>query len=246
MRLKPGIAKKIASLSAVGAGALVTAADEAQASVIHIDVVPDSTVGFSPGANSFFSTTRASFGGIGFSMFGSGCGCIYSGSNVILGGGLNGVEFAHVLGQLATFNPGDTFGGASASPLALVAGRSWFQSGSSSSSTYTSHGIFGNNPFSNQYALFRFLVGADFHYGWVQLSLVNPDEFGPGIGPDLTIHAWGFNTTPNEIIAAGDIGNEVPEPSSLALAGLGALALGAAGIRRWREARKQTAPIEAA
>jgi hypothetical protein len=38
-------------------------------------------------------------------------------------------------------------------------------------------------------------------------------------------------------IPAGDTGG-IPEPSTFVLTGLGALVLGAAGLRRWRAARK--------
>jgi hypothetical protein len=50
------------------------------------------------------------------------------------------------------------------------------------------------------------------------------------------LEGWAYDDSGDQI-AAGDTGG-VPEPSTMALAGLGALALGAAGLRRWRAARK--------
>jgi hypothetical protein len=48
-----------------------------------------------------------------------------------------------------------------------------------------------------------------------------------------------YETTPNTSILAGAV--PVPEPSAVALAGIGALALGAGAIRRSRKARKAAA-----
>ena len=48
----------------------------------------------------------------------------------------------------------------------------------------------------------------------------------------LTIHDWAYDDT-GAVLPAG----VVPEPASTGM-GLGALALGAAGLRRWRKTRK--------
>jgi hypothetical protein len=77
-------------------------------------------------------------------------------------------------------------------------------------------------------------------FGWIELdqTLTATD------GPDLKILGMAIDTTPGELIAAGNTGQPVsatPEPSTAALASLAALALGASGLRRWRAARKQTA-----
>jgi hypothetical protein len=57
-------------------------------------------------------------------------------------------------------------------------------------------------------------------------------------GPDATLIGYAYDTSGNPI-ATGDAGT--PEPSSMDLTGLAALVLGAAGLRRWRAARKNAA-----
>ena len=62
-------------------------------------------------------------------------------------------------------------------------------------------------------------------FGWIRMNLGGP----AGI---INYLAAAFNDTPGGTIGAGKLA--VPEPSSAALAGLGALALGALGVRRLR------------
>ena len=50
----------------------------------------------------------------------------------------------------------------------------------------------------------------------------------------LTIHDWAYDDT-GAVLPAG----VVPEPASTGM-GLGALALGAAGLRRWRKTRQRS------
>ncbi|MGJ3242546.1 MAG: hypothetical protein ACFE0O_06280 [Opitutales bacterium] len=72
--------------------------------------------------------------------------------------------------------------------------------------------------------------GSDTHYGWAEITID-----GAFAGSGYIIHDAWYNSTPGAAITVGAI----PEPETAA-AGLGALALGAAGLRRWRQ-RKQAA-----
>jgi hypothetical protein len=81
---------------------------------------------------------------------------------------------------------------------------------------------------------FRFTNASDTHYGWASLLI---DETPMGQGYKIT-EAY-YNTTPGAAINVGAV--PVPEPSSMALLGLGA-----AGVAAWRARRKTTPSAEAA
>ena len=79
---------------------------------------------------------------------------------------------------------------------------------------------------------FRLVEGADTFYGWASLS------YG-GVGQGVTITEAYYNTTPGAAISVGQVPQVVPEPSSMALLGLGA-----AGVAAWRARRKSQATAE--
>jgi len=82
--------------------------------------------------------------------------------------------------------------------------------------------------YKKEYALFRFDVGPQTDYGWLELS-VNWDS-----NPVVDILGYAYDTTGKPIKAGA-----IPEPQHLPLA-LGALALGAIGVREWRKKAKET------
>jgi hypothetical protein len=73
-------------------------------------------------------------------------------------------------------------------------------------------------------------------YGWVEISLTMA-SYNAG-GPNVTI--WGYAYDNSGVkVTMGQA--PVPEPTSGALLLMGAMALGARGLRKWREQR--TAPV---
>ncbi|WOO39819.1 hypothetical protein [Rubellicoccus peritrichatus] len=65
--------------------------------------------------------------------------------------------------------------------------------------------------------------------GWAEVTFYN-DSNPSGIG--VTVHRWAFQDDGSNIQVGA-----IPEPATIAT-GLGALAMGAAGLRRWRKAKK--------
>ena len=74
---------------------------------------------------------------------------------------------------------------------------------------------------------FKFTSSGNTHYGWAEMTLSSGSQARATIN-----EAW-YNNTPDGEVTVG----VVPEPAEVGL-GLGALALGAAGLRRMRQKRK--------
>ncbi len=91
----------------------------------------------------------------------------------------------------------------------------------------------GRNPgaYASKYLAFVFFDSTHSlrdTYGWVNVGLSYTAN-----GPDVTIFGYAYDNTGSQI----PMGAGVPEPSSTALLALGALTLGAAGVRKWRRNR---------
>jgi hypothetical protein len=74
---------------------------------------------------------------------------------------------------------------------------------------------------------FSFLSSGATHYGWANISVENGPEWR------LTVNEWTYDDTPGSPVHVPDQAAVVPAPPA-GVAALTLLALGAAGVRRWR------------
>lgn len=241
MSRKRETVKKLASLSAIGAGAVGFGAGEAKANLVFTNLSPSPHVGFNNTSAKVFTTSFLAVHQIHTIHFAAvsntshrATGTVVHFRTVNFKG--SKVSFATTHGHLAVVPQDATWGGDAAAGNGSVARRSWFQTLSHGDMGF---GTRGTGPVTNEYALFRFSTGAStFDYGWINFSLTETDAFGTSgsLGPNLTILSYAYDTS-GEILPAGDQ-EPLPEPSAFEMSGLGALALGAVGVRRWRAARK--------
>lgn len=246
--------KRLASLSALGAGVLGVNASTAQAYVVYSGVV-NQKVGFGSGYGSHAHIALPNGAGLVFKVFHS---TISNTPGYLLFQGVFANSLRGPNGTRATFgvvntdyttlalaaSVGAKFGTPSrVRDYGLVAEvRGW---DGLNSHTYTKFSS------AERYLLFRFTGGKLPYavYGWARLSINVPSNTS---GPDVTLISWAYETSGAQLPAgyhgkkpdgSDDISAIAPsafdaaDPSRLALTGLPALALGAKGVRRWRAAR---------
>lgn len=94
--------------------------------------------------------------------------------------------------------------------------------------------IFFQDPLGNEnFVGFRFNGDDGTHAGWARLSIASQKDEGEFTHGSLTISEWAYESTPGSSIQVGAI----PETRETVI-GLGVLALGAAGLRRWRKGKQ--------
>jgi len=239
---------KVMSLSALGAGALVFGAGRADATIISSGII-DQDVGFVSGIAVYVSpflgplnatfhfkthhqtTRRTSFGSK-----------ITTVKRSIRAYGKSLFFEGNAAGTLTLFNTNAKWG-APVKPNAaneLVGGRKWNNSGMNGVVWSLGNKSFPTTSSPNQYALFRFKTSTSptkYDYGWIELSYSVSRTLNPlSYSPELVVDCWAYDDA-GAIVVAGEEPPAAPEPGTLFQTGLAALALGAAGLRRWRKTR---------
>jgi len=269
MKIKRKNLARLASISALGAGALGVGAGSAEAGIVYTPI--NTKVGFSPGSQFSFSLFPGGGSG-GFSLYtnygyhfrGFSGGYSVSAFLKIVLSGLSGMRFQPAPGPGAIWN-GTPFNGFGTSTILQRTlrykyffgfstthsvtkrtsnGATVFTAGGAVSMTpshvfHPPHTTFAGSHHVGQvgdyYLLFTFNpTGSQIDYGWLHL---NGDPTGPcGCGPDVTAIDLAYDDS-GAVLPAGT----APVPATAIPTGLGALALGAVGLRRWRKERKPAA-----
>ena len=236
-KLKRTNRKRLASLSALGAGALGVAACPANANDIVFSGVINVVVPYHVGQYTILGPN-----GVG-GVIGINSGCqitcfqVSGGVDMLSKPGKYGTQF-RLLGTMDAFY-------AQGEPLGAV----WNTlAGKSTRSANIEFAIDGGKAVTtfnstDRYLLFRFQGGALARdiFGWARLKVVTQGMYGSQV--DLI--DWAYDTSGIRLPAGyhGGHGQQDSEdigtldPSTFDATGLPALALGASGVRRWRAAR---------
>ena len=253
IKLKKPNLKRLASLSALGAGALGVNAGTAEAYVVYSGVI-NKKVGYGSGYATYVSIPLPNGAALAlrtdhwtYPTYGS--------LNEV---NLNAMNVSGPNGTQASFravnNPwGDVTAFVLAAPQGAKFGTSprevrnfgWVAI-SGGGKYHLSNAFTEFNP-TDRYLLFRFTGGKLPYtiYGWAQLSVTLPGHFA---GPQVTLTSWAYETSGAQLPAgvhgkALDGSDDISEirPSTFDATGLPALALGSLGVRKWRDARKMEA-----
>ena len=198
---------KLAQYSAVAGALIATSAVNAQAVIVDVnpDVVLDSLstpydLDFNNDSNPELTfavqylTGEGSQSGIQFTYAGV-AGAVVLNTGVTLLGATSSSSFTPtVLNTGDEISAAGNFAGSSTNPLAVNA---LVNAGLAGTFPITQGAFLDQNY---KYLGAKFTVGANTHYGWVQLSI-------PASAETITIHSYGFNQTPDASVLAGEGGN---------------------------------------
>jgi|SRR5580658_2027637 len=247
-KLKRSNTKRLASLSALGAGALGIAAGPAHAGDVVFSGVINTKIG-PPPSSVTYTIPGPGPGGAGGVLKTQ----IYVCSDTCFALGL-AVDIFSKPGKYGTqfrfLAEGGENSYAQGEPQGAVWGTAAGKSTKSAVIIYTYDRLVDTRfTATDRYLLFRFQGGALKHdiYGWARIQIPEPD-FAQVVLVDWAYDPSGVHL-PAGYHGAGkndqeDIGTL--EPSTFDATGLPALALGAPGLRRWRAARKAEAANAAA
>lgn len=256
LKIKSKNMARFASLSALGAGAMVLSTGTADAGIVH--VVLDQTIGSGglevllPGGAGFVIAT----GGYSHFSHETFLSTIQVGSNrlVTMTGTRGTVHKSVFLGALSnlafgsrwfsgpTWGRGQAWGSVNRTTGNILAARRYSRFtrvryfpnifGGTPRPTFRTYHSSQFAPFGvGSYFLFRFIDNGATLYGWGSL-----DAYIGSTGPFGTFRDYAYDTT-GAFLPAGTTGAPVPEPAETIPLGLSALVLGAAGVRRWRASK---------
>lgn len=141
----------------------------------------------------------------------------------------NGGARSNALNNLTLNYPVSSAGKFRYQPLQLINAQNG--TGDDSSTIFKLGSVTGWTSGVSGYFGFRFddqgQSGTNTVYGWARLTIVLDD-----LNSEVTLHEWAYEDSGGAIQVGA-----VPEPAAVTT-GLGALALGAAGLRRWRKAKR--------
>jgi hypothetical protein len=230
---------KLASLTAVGAGAITLTSGTANASIITSPVL-NFSLSFPDNSNpSFFHTVASHLFSISANApnFYAALYSFQAGANTfnrfanLRSAGLSTQFLNPYHDRIAagkTWNQVFT----AQSNFARLADRLW---GGSSNTK----GLPAGTGF---FELFRFNAGGQTDYGWVEynVAMTEANSSLASNGPNITIVQYAWQTTPDTPLGAGVTQTSaVPEPTPFTETALGVLVLGAEALRRWRKSKIQ-------
>jgi len=237
LKIKAKNVQRLASLSALGAGAMGLGTGTAEASVVLTTV--GQTVGFTPPSLATYKVTFGTLSPAYFSLTRSAfthtnpAGSKFKHRSVFLNGtfALPGPVFAKsFFSPYGALPKGKTSALFTATSFLTLAGRKVITTKLGATHVATFH------PFNSidKYFEFQFFSPTLGHniFGWGELTESVSATPPPGSGPDVTLVQYAFETN-GQYLPPGTL-VPIPEPSEAIPLALSALVLGAAGVRRWR------------